>query len=142
MLQKGIEITGTRKGGSIFPVELAITRIQLGKDGTTTTIEVPDDAVVEVIDPEKKSDEPTKPATAGLTGPTWQQWPADGKALVGDDLSDFVNGKLFPYLRGFTQKASGPNRSRVRKAVSRPEVYLPREQHSYACLRPARGSST
>jgi type I restriction enzyme M protein len=27
----------------------------------------------------------------------------------GDDLRDFVNQKLFPYLNGFTQKASGPN---------------------------------
>jgi len=25
------------------------------------------------------------------------------------DLCDFVNQKLFPYLRGFKQKASGPN---------------------------------
>ena len=39
---------------------------------------------------------------------------ADGKldhntALTGDDLRDFVNGKLFPYLAGFKQRASGPN---------------------------------
>jgi type I restriction enzyme M protein len=31
------------------------------------------------------------------------------KAKTGDDLRDFVNGKLFPYLHGFKQKASGPN---------------------------------
>ena len=31
------------------------------------------------------------------------------KCLVGDDLRDFVNGKLFPYLHGFKQKATGPN---------------------------------
>ena len=31
------------------------------------------------------------------------------KALSGDDLSDFVNQKLFPYLQGFKQRASGPN---------------------------------
>ena len=31
------------------------------------------------------------------------------KALTGDDLRDFVNQKLFPYLNGFKQKASGPN---------------------------------
>ncbi len=30
------------------------------------------------------------------------------KALSGDDLRDFVNQKLFPYLHGFKQKASGP----------------------------------
>ena len=48
----------------------------------------------------------------------WDSWAApkgaDGKvdhnaALTGDDLRDFVNLKLFPYLHGFKQKASGPN---------------------------------
>jgi len=48
----------------------------------------------------------------------WESWAApktvDGKldhntAMVGDDLRDFVNQKLFPYLHGFTQRASGPN---------------------------------
>src|SRR5467141_3325257 len=48
----------------------------------------------------------------------WEEWAApkgkDGqldhnKAKTGDDLHDFVNGKLFPYLHGFKQKASGPN---------------------------------
>ena len=48
----------------------------------------------------------------------WDEWAApkgkDGKidhnqAMTGDDLRDFVNQKLFPYLHGFTQKASGPN---------------------------------
>lgn len=48
----------------------------------------------------------------------WETWAApkgkDGKldhnaALTGDDLRDFVNQKLFPYLNGFKQKASGSN---------------------------------
>ncbi len=48
----------------------------------------------------------------------WASWAApkgqDGKldhnkAMTGDDLTDFVNQKLFPYLHGFKQKASGPN---------------------------------
>jgi type I restriction enzyme M protein len=48
----------------------------------------------------------------------WDNWAApkgkDGKldhnkALTGDDLRDFVNAKLFPYLHGFKQKATGPN---------------------------------
>ena len=48
----------------------------------------------------------------------WESWAApkgaDGKldhnkALSGDDLRDFVDRKLFPYLHGFKQKASGPN---------------------------------
>jgi len=48
----------------------------------------------------------------------WENWAApkgrDGKldhnkALTGDDLRDFVDHKLFPYLNSFKQKASGPN---------------------------------
>jgi type I restriction enzyme M protein len=48
----------------------------------------------------------------------WENWAApkgkDGKldhnkALTGDDLRDFVDRTLFPYLHGFKQKASGPN---------------------------------
>ena len=48
----------------------------------------------------------------------WESWAApknaDGKfdhnsALTGDDLLDFVNRKLFPYLGGFKQRASGSN---------------------------------
>jgi type I restriction enzyme M protein len=47
----------------------------------------------------------------------WDSWAApktaEGKidhnaAMTGDDLRDFVNGKLFPYLHGFKQRASGP----------------------------------
>jgi len=48
----------------------------------------------------------------------WEIWAApkgaDGKldhnkALTGDDLREFVDRKLFPYLHAFKQKASGPN---------------------------------
>jgi len=48
----------------------------------------------------------------------WESWAApkdaDGKldhneALTGDDLREFVDSKLFPYLQGFRQRASGPN---------------------------------
>ncbi len=48
----------------------------------------------------------------------WETWAApkgkDGSidhnaALTGDDLRDFVNQKLVPYLNGFKQRASGPN---------------------------------
>jgi type I restriction enzyme M protein len=48
----------------------------------------------------------------------WESWAApkdkDGKldhnkALTGDDLRDFVNLKLFPYLQGFKKRATGPN---------------------------------
>jgi len=48
----------------------------------------------------------------------WESWAApkgkDGKidhnaAMTGDDLRDFVNQKLFPYLHSFKQKAGGSN---------------------------------
>jgi type I restriction enzyme M protein len=48
----------------------------------------------------------------------WENWAAPrgasgqidhNKAKTGDDLLSFVNEKLFPYLHGFKQKASGPN---------------------------------
>jgi type I restriction enzyme M protein len=48
----------------------------------------------------------------------WESWAApkgkDGKldhnkAMTGDDLTLFVNQKLFPYLHGFKAKAEGPN---------------------------------
>ena len=48
----------------------------------------------------------------------WSKWAApknsDGlfdhdKALIGDDLIKFVNVELFPYLRGFKQRASSPD---------------------------------
>ena len=48
----------------------------------------------------------------------WESWAApkgaDGKldhnkALSGDDLRDFVDRQLFPYLHGFKLKATGPN---------------------------------
>jgi type I restriction enzyme M protein len=48
----------------------------------------------------------------------WESWAApkgpEGKldhntALIGDDLREFVDHKLFPYLRGFKQRASSPN---------------------------------
>ncbi len=48
----------------------------------------------------------------------WESWAApkgpDGKldynaARTGDDLRDFVNLRLFPYLDGFRQRATGPN---------------------------------
>ena len=48
----------------------------------------------------------------------WSKWAAPktkngeidhNKALTGDDLREFVNQKLFPYLQGFKQRASGPN---------------------------------
>ena len=47
----------------------------------------------------------------------WESWAApkgaDGKldhntAMTGEDLRDFVNNKLFTYLHGFKQRASGP----------------------------------
>ena len=48
----------------------------------------------------------------------WDAWAAPktadsridhNAAMTGDDLRDFVDGRLFPYLAGFKQRASGPN---------------------------------
>jgi len=48
----------------------------------------------------------------------WSSWAApkkaDGsfdhdKALTGDDLIDYVDDELFPYLKGFKQRATGPD---------------------------------
>ena len=48
----------------------------------------------------------------------WESWAAPktkgggidhNKAMTGDDLRDFVNGKLFPYLHGFKQRAGATN---------------------------------
>lgn len=48
----------------------------------------------------------------------WVSWAAPKKpdgsfdhdnALVGDDLIEFVNGDLFQYLKGFKERASGPD---------------------------------
>lgn len=72
--------------------------------------------------------EQDKAAEAALEGKTyrfilaepfrWAKWAAprsaDGKvdhntAMTGEDLREFVNAHLFPYLAGFKQRASGPN---------------------------------
>ena len=48
----------------------------------------------------------------------WESWAAPkdkngeldhNRAMSGDDLRDFVNAKLFPYLQRFKQRASGPD---------------------------------
>jgi type I restriction enzyme M protein len=48
----------------------------------------------------------------------WESWAApkdqNGKldhnrAMTGDDLRDLVDDKLFPYLRGFKQRATSPD---------------------------------
>jgi type I restriction enzyme M protein len=48
----------------------------------------------------------------------WENWAAPGdlaggishsRAMTGDDLWDFVNNKLFPYLKGFKLRATGPD---------------------------------
>jgi type I restriction enzyme M protein len=59
-----------------------------------------------------------RPYTYLLDEPyNWESWAAPrdaqgridhNRAMVGDDLRDFVNGRLFPYLHGFKAKASGP----------------------------------
>lgn len=72
--------------------------------------------------------EKTRQTEAALTGKTyqsiiapefrWEAWaaPKNGngkidhtKALTGDDLNDFVNNQLFPYLKKFKYTASSPD---------------------------------
>jgi len=57
----------------------------------------------------------------------WSVWAAPKKAdgsldhdnaLTGDDLIDYVNKQLFPYLQGFRQRATGPTPSNTRSAKS------------------------
>jgi hypothetical protein len=59
--------------------------------------------------------------TAGKAGPRPKA--QDGKidhnkALTGDDLRDFVDRKLFPYLHGFKQRPAGRTPSNTRSARS------------------------
>lgn len=58
-----------------------------------------------------------KPYTPIIAGEfTWDKWAAPKKdgafdhnaAMIGDDLIAFVDQKLFPYLSGFRQSATGP----------------------------------
>lgn len=88
-----------------------------------------------------------KPYTYILDKPyRWESWAApkdkDGKldhnrAMVGDDLRDFVNGKLFPYLQGFKQKATGSNT--LRKLASGQTLATRAPSIHLASARPARG---
>src|ERR1035441_7925255 len=57
----------------------------------------------------------------------WESWAAPknangqldhNRSQTGDDLRDFVNQKLFPYLHAFKQKATGPTRSNTRSTKS------------------------
>ena len=60
-----------------------------------------------------------KPYTRIIDAPhSWSKWAAPKKpdgsfdhdnALSGDDLIEYVNRQLFPYLQGFRQRATGPD---------------------------------
>ena len=60
-----------------------------------------------------------KPYTRIIDAPhSWSKWAAPKKAdgsfdhdnaLTGDDLIEYVNRQLFPYLQGFRQRATGPD---------------------------------
>ena len=74
----------------------------------------------------------------------WESWAApkgkDGTmdhnaALTGDDLTAFVNGKLFPYLMAFKAKASGPNTIEYKIGEIFGEIKKPHPKR----LQPARG---
>jgi len=68
---------------------------------------------------EQKAELEGKPYSYIISAPNrWSVWAAPKKAdgtldrdnaLTGDDLIDYVNKQLFPYLQGFRQRASGPD---------------------------------
>ena len=92
----------------------------------------------------------------------WESWAApkgkDGKidhntAGTGDDLIQFVNGKLFPYLNGFKAKATGPNtieykigeifgeiKNRIQSGYNLREIIDHIALQRMACFVPASGS--
>ena len=43
----------------------------------------------------------------------WQNWAADPEGITGEELLDFVNGELFPRLKGLPPRA-GPRANVVR----------------------------
>ena len=66
----------------------------------------------------------------------WSSWAAPkkangafdhDKALTGDDLIDYVNRELFPYLQGFKQRATGAAHDRVqdRRDLRRDQKQVP-----------------
>ena len=70
----------------------------------------------------------------------WNTWaapktkngePDHAKALTGDDLTDFVNDKLFPYLKKFKETATTPQSSSPAtvKPIRRTHHVLGRELH-------------
>jgi type I restriction enzyme M protein len=70
-------------------------------------------------DRQQKHELQGKPYTCIIQGQyRWSKWAApkkkDGsfdhdKALIGKDLIEFVDGKLFPYLEGFKERAEAPD---------------------------------
>ena len=74
-------------------------------------------------------------------------------ALTGDDLIQFVNAKLFPYLHGFKAKATGPNtieykigeifgeiKNRIQSGYNLREIIDHIALQRMACFVPASGS--
>src|ERR1039458_7633820 len=47
----------------------------------------------------------------------WRTWAADPEGITGDELLTFVNGTLFPDLKGLTSLGSQQQRRRVVRSV-------------------------
>lgn len=43
----------------------------------------------------------------------WRKWAKDPEGDTGEELINFVNNELFPYLKGLATKAAFPDRGRV-----------------------------
>ena len=67
----------------------------------------------------------------------WSSWAAPkdkagafdhDSALTGDDLIEYVNGDLFPYLAGFKERASGwASPSKLRRVAGSSELATPKK---------------
>ncbi len=47
----------------------------------------------------------------------WRSWAADDEGITGDDLLEFVNGRLFPALRGLSTEGPHPERALFVRSV-------------------------
>ena len=49
----------------------------------------------------------------------WRSWARDPEGITGDDLLEFINQEMFPYLKEMPLKGSHPNRAKVVREVFR-----------------------
>src|SRR6202140_5072430 len=67
------------------------------------------DAQIEVMDPKHTSPLPTELR--------WGSWAANPEGMTGDEVSAFINNRLFPELKSLSAMGSQAHRQRVVRAV-------------------------